>query len=53
MLLGRTTKMGIKTIPEGCENIAPQLVVNGAAEAIDFYKKSIWSRRSILQSNPG
>ena len=32
--------MPVKPIPDGYHNITPYLVVKGAAEAIDFYKKA-------------
>jgi uncharacterized glyoxalase superfamily protein PhnB len=30
----------VKSIPEGLRSVTPQIVINGAAEAIDFYKKA-------------
>jgi PhnB protein len=32
--------MSVKPIPEGYHSVTPYLVVDGAAEAIDFYKKA-------------
>ena len=32
----------VKPIPEGSHSITPYLVVNGAGEAIDFYKQFGW-----------
>src|SRR5437588_11571499 len=32
--------MPVKTIPEGYHSVTPHLIVRGAAEAIDFYRKA-------------
>ena len=32
--------MPVKTIPEGYHSVTPYLIVRGAAEAIDFYRKA-------------
>ena len=29
----------VKAIPDGYHNVTPYLIVDGAAKAIDFYKK--------------
>lgn len=46
------TKMEIKAIPEGYENITPHLVVNGAAKAIDFYKKVFGAEEVFRRTIP-
>ena len=32
--------MAVKSIPEGYHSVTPHLIINGAADAIEFYKKA-------------
>ncbi len=32
--------MPVKAIPEGYHSVTPYLIINGAAAALDFYKKA-------------
>jgi PhnB protein len=36
----KETAMAVKPIPEGYHSVTPYLIVKGAAQAIDFYKKA-------------
>ncbi len=39
-------------IPEGCEGVIPHLVVQGAADAIDFYKKAFGAEELCRMTSP-
>lgn len=43
----------VQPVPEGCENIIPHLVIDGAAEAIEFYKRAFGAREVSRQEGPG
>jgi PhnB protein len=32
----------VKAVPDGYHTLTPHLVVKGASEAIEFYKKAFW-----------
>jgi PhnB protein len=36
--------MAVKTIPEGYHSVTPYLIINGAAAALDFYKKAFGAK---------
>ncbi len=49
--------MPVKAIPEGYHSVTPYLIINGAAAALDFYKKAFgateifgcrWATRSAM-----
>ena len=42
----------VKPIPEGSHSITPYLVVNGAGEAIDFYKRAFNAQELIRHCMP-
>src|SRR6202035_193030 len=42
----------IKSIPDGMRTVTPHLVVNGAARAIDFYKKSFGAQEKRRALSP-
>jgi PhnB protein len=46
--------MGTKTkpIPEGYHSATPYLIVKGAAEAIDFYKRAFGATESLRMADP-
>lgn len=41
------------SIPEGFHTLTPHLVVRGAAEAIDFYKKAFGAEETFRMPGPG
>jgi PhnB protein len=41
-----------KPIPEGYHSATPYLIVKGAAEAIDFYKRAFGATESFRMANP-
>jgi PhnB protein len=43
----------VKPIPDGYHNITPYLIVNGAANAIEFYKKAFGARELMRFPGPG
>jgi PhnB protein len=43
----------IKAIPEGMHTITPHLVVKGAGQAIDFYKKAFGAQELVRMLWPG
>ena len=42
----------VKPIPEGFHTITPSLVVRGAAEAIEFYKKALGAQEIMRMTGP-
>jgi uncharacterized glyoxalase superfamily protein PhnB len=42
----------VKAIPEGMHTVTPQLTVEGAAEAIEFYKKALGARENMRAPDP-
>jgi PhnB protein len=45
--------MGVKAIPDGYYSLTPYLVVKGAAEAIEFYKKAFGATENLRMPGPG
>ena len=45
--------MAVKAIPEGYHSVTPYLVVKGAAEAIEFYKKALGAVETVRMPGPG
>jgi PhnB protein len=43
----------VKPIPDGYHNVTPYLIVNGAAKAIDFYKKVFGAAEKMRMPSPG
>jgi PhnB protein len=43
----------VKPIPEGYHNVTPYLIVDGAAKAIDFYKKVFGAAEKMRMPAPG
>jgi PhnB protein len=43
----------VKPIPEGYQRVTPYLVVDGAAQAIDFYKKVFGATETMRMPAPG
>lgn len=43
----------VKPIPDGYHNVTPYLIVDGAAEAIDFYKKVFGASEKMRMPSPG
>jgi PhnB protein len=43
----------VKSIPDGYHNVTPYLVVDGAAKAIDFYKKVFGAAEKMRMPSPG
>ena len=44
--------MPVKTIPEGYHSVTPYLIVRGAAEAIDFYRKAFGAVELFSSPSP-
>jgi PhnB protein len=44
--------MAVKAVPEGYHNVTPYLVVKGAAQAIDFYKKTFGATEIMRMPDP-
>lgn len=45
--------MSVKPIPDGYASVTPYLIINGAAQAIDFYKKVFNARERMRMPKPG
>lgn len=43
----------VKPIPEGCHTVIPYLMVRGAADAIEFYKKAFGAQEICRMAMPG
>lgn len=43
----------VKPIPDGYRNVTPYLIVDGAAKAIDFYKKVFGATEKMRMPSPG
>ena len=43
----------VKPIPEGYHSVTPYLIINGAAEAIDFYKKAFGATELFRMEHQG
>jgi PhnB protein len=43
----------VKPIPDGYHNLTPYLIVDGAAKAIDFYKKVFGATEKMRMPSPG
>ena len=44
--------MAVQPIPEGYQTLAPSLIVDGATEAIDFYKRAFGANDRGVMSGP-
>jgi PhnB protein len=44
--------MAVKPIPEGYHTVTPYLIIKGAAQAIDFYKKAFGARELLRLADP-
>ena len=44
--------MGVKPIPDGYHSITPYLIVNGAAAAIEFYKRAFGAEELFRMPMP-
>jgi PhnB protein len=44
--------MAVKAVPEGTHTITPHLVVNGASEALEFYKKAFGAQIGGVHKTP-
>ena len=45
--------MSVRPIPEGYHSITPYLMINGAAEAIEFYRSAFGATESFKLDAPG
>jgi len=45
--------MAVKAIPDGYHSVTPYLVVKGAADAIEFYKKALGAVETVRMPGPG
>jgi len=43
----------VKPIPAGCHTVIPHLVVRGAGEAMEFYKKAFGAKERFRSPGPG
>ena len=46
-------KKAVKPIPAGYHSVTPYLSINGASQAIDFYKKAFGAREILRMEAPG
>jgi PhnB protein len=44
--------MPVKPIPEGYQSVVPVLAIEGAAEAIDFYKRAFGAQERLRMAGP-
>jgi PhnB protein len=44
--------MAVKPIPEGYHSVTPYLIINGASEAIEFYKKAFGATELFRMAQP-
>jgi PhnB protein len=47
------SKGNVKTIPEGYHSVTPYLIVDGAAKALDFYKRVFGASERMRMPGPG
>lgn len=45
--------MAVKMIPDGYHSVTPYLIITGAAEAIDYYKKAFGATELLRMPAPG
>lgn len=45
--------MAVKPVPEGFRTLTPYLVVNNAAEAIEWYKRALGAQETFRMNGPG
>ncbi len=45
--------MAVKPIPNGYHSVTPYLIVKGAAEALEFYKKALGAQEVMCMKGPG
>ena len=45
--------MAVKPIPDGYHTVTPYLIVQGAAKALDFYKKAFGATELVRMPGPG
>src|SRR5271165_1314176 len=45
--------MAVKPIPEGYHSVTPYLIIKGAAQAIEFYKKAFGATELMRMPGPG
>src|SRR5262245_11198837 len=45
--------MAVKAIPEGYHSVTPYLVIDGAAKALDFYKRVLGATELMRMPAPG
>jgi PhnB protein len=45
--------MAVKPIPDGYHTLTPYLIVQGAASALDYYKKAFGARELVRMPGPG
>jgi PhnB protein len=51
-LLTSRIKRKVLAIPEGYHSVTPYLIINGAAKAIEFYKKAFGAKVSLRMEQP-
>lgn len=49
----KPSKAKVKPIPEGYHTVTPYLIVNGAAAAIEFYRKVFRATEKVRMPSPG
>lgn len=45
--------MAVKPIPDGYHSITPYLIIDGAARALEFYKKAFGAEETVRMPGPG
>jgi PhnB protein len=44
--------MAVKSVPDGYHTITPYLIINGAAQAIEFYKRAFGAAETVRMPDP-
>ena len=45
--------MAVRPVPEGYHTVTPYLIINGAAKALDFYKRAFGAEEVVRMEQPG
>lgn len=45
--------MAVKPIPDGYNSVTPYLIIDGAARALEFYKKALGAEETVRMPAPG
>src|SRR5262245_64289945 len=51
--ISRSLFMAVKPVPDGYHSVTPYLIIQGAAKAIDFYKRAFGAKELLRLEGPG